>query len=209
MRKFLPLFPLNLVAFPDQPLNLHVFEPRYKQLVNDCLQSKTTFGVPAYINGAMEYGSEVEILELTKTYADGRMDIKTKVLDIFKIIDFSSLVADKLYPGGNIEVLKIRKEGNPQLRIKMIDLANELFTWIESVGKVVIDENTSSYTLAYKVGLSKEQEYELLQLFDETDRQYYIINHLEKMIPQLQKAEIARERIKLNGHFKHLDPLKF
>jgi hypothetical protein len=137
------------------------------------------------------------------------MDIKTKVLDIFKIIDFSSLVADKLYPGGNIEVLKIRKEGNPQLRIKMIDLANELFTWIESVGKVVIDENTSSYTLAYKVGLSKEQEYELLQLFDETDRQYYIINHLEKMIPQLQKAEIARERIKLNGHFKHLDPLKF
>lgn len=209
MRKFLPLFPLNLVAYPDQPLNLHIFEPRYKQLVNDCWQSKTTFGVPAYINGVMEYGSEVEIIEITKTYADGRMDIKTKVLNIFKIIDFSSVIEDKLYPGGHIEVLKIRKEGNPQLRIKMIDLANELFTWIESVGKVVIDENTSSYTLAYKVGLSKEQEYELLQLFDETDRQYFIINHLEKMIPQLQKAEIARERIKLNGHFKHLDPLKF
>lgn len=209
MRKFLPLFPLNLVAYPDQPLNLHIFEPRYKQLVNDCWQSKSTFGVPAYINGAMEYGSEVEIIEITKTYADGRMDIKTKVLNIFKIIDFSSVIDDKLYPGGHIEVLKIRKEGNPQLRIKMIDLANELFTWIESVGKVVIDENTTSYSLAFKVGLSKEQEYELLQLFDETDRQYFIINHLEKMIPQLQKAEIARERIKLNGHFKHLDPLKF
>ncbi len=111
MRKFLPLFPLNLVAYPDQPLNLHIFEPRYKQLVNDCWQSKSTFGVPAYINGAMEYGSEVEIIEITKTYADGRMDIKTKVLNIFKIIDFSSVIDDKLYPGGHIEVLKIRKEG--------------------------------------------------------------------------------------------------
>lgn len=211
MTKFLPLFPLNLVAYPGQPLNLHIFEPRYRQMINDCMEEKATFGIPAYINSKLEFGTEVEILELSKVYADGRMDIKTVGLNVIAIKDFHAVWKDKLYPGGEVETLENVLEGDKHLSIKMVDLANELFSWLgeEKQAKVVADELSSTYALAAKVGLSPEQEYSLLLLLHEKERQYFLINHLEQIIPALQKAEIARERIKMNGHFRHLDPLNF
>ncbi|MEO1628994.1 MAG: LON peptidase substrate-binding domain-containing protein, partial [Bacteroidota bacterium] len=45
-----PLFPLKLVVYPGEQLNLHIFEPRYKQLIRECEQNKVTFGIPAFIN---------------------------------------------------------------------------------------------------------------------------------------------------------------
>lgn len=203
------MFPLNLVAYPGQPLNLHIFEPRYKQLINECLSSGTTFGIPAYINQQMEFGTEMRLVELTKRYPDGRMDIKTEGVDIFKVIDFHPVWSGKLYAGGEVEILQNYMEGEPDLRIKLIDLAKELFSWLGTEGMIKIDRWTTSYHLVSKLGLTPVQEYEFLQLLHEKERQYFLINHLEMMIPELQKAELARERIKQNGHFKHLDPLTF
>jgi Lon protease-like protein len=51
MQKFLPLFPLNLVAFPLEDLNLHIFEQRYRDLINECLDEGKTFGVPVFWTG--------------------------------------------------------------------------------------------------------------------------------------------------------------
>ena len=84
MSKFLPLFPLQLVVFPGEKLKLHIFEPRYKQLVGECRDEKMTFGLPAFFDGRVaEYGTEMRLLTIFKTYDDGRMDIMTEGVAAF------------------------------------------------------------------------------------------------------------------------------
>ncbi len=95
----LPIFPLNIVAFPGEHVNLHIFEPRYKDLVNDCLEEGLTFGIASHVLNKIELGTEVKITEVTKKYPDGRMDIKTLGLRAFSVLDFHNPWKEKLYAG--------------------------------------------------------------------------------------------------------------
>ncbi len=208
MEKMLPLFPLNLVVFPNEELNLHIFEPRYKQLINDCLREKTTFGIPSHVVNKIEFGTEVEITEVAKTYEDGRMDIKTKGLRTFKVINFQNPWQNKDYAGGTVELLETVKDEDPQLKIEILEKAKELFQWLKIEND--IDLSTGEiYTFIHKIGLKPEEEYKLIQIPTQSLRQQFILNHLSKIIPMLERAEKAKEKVKMNGHFKHLDPLKF
>ena len=88
MPKFLPVFPLSLVAFPGERLNLHIFEPRYKQLIQDCQDEGKTFGIPAYIDDHLnEFGTEMELTSIEKVYEDGSMDIKTRGVQVFRVLE--------------------------------------------------------------------------------------------------------------------------
>ncbi len=209
MTKELPLFPLNIVAFPGELLNLHVFEPRYKQLVSDCMAEKMNFGIPAYVENNMHFGTEVEILQVDKVYSDGRMDIRTKGRDIFKIESFEDAWRGKLYAGGEITILNNNFDESEEVRNKMFYLAQELFKWLQMSEKFKIDETSTSYTIAHKVGLKVEEEYKFLQILNEDERQHFLIDHLSRLIPALERAHSAREIISMNGHFKHLTPPKF
>src|ERR1700740_2272507 len=74
----LPLFPLNVVLLPGADLPLHIFEPRYRQMVKSCLENKTEFGMLLSLpKGVARVGCTAEILEVVKRYPDGRMDILT------------------------------------------------------------------------------------------------------------------------------------
>ncbi len=72
MTNFVPIFPLNIVLYPGEELNLHIFEPRYKQLINECIEAKKPFGMPTVLkNKVSEMGTLVEITELTRKYENG------------------------------------------------------------------------------------------------------------------------------------------
>lgn len=208
--KVIPLFPLNLVAFPGEEVNLHVFEPRYKELVNDCLEDSGVFGIPSYVTNRIELGTEVMITDVTKAYADGRMDIKTKALGAFRVNDYWNPWGDKLYAGG--EVLGI-EEGEVDtdllLLLKVKELSSQLFAWLDASDFPDVSRINSVYEIGHKIGLKLEEEYELLAMTTENDRLQFTIRHLEKLLPALERAHSAQERIKQNGHFKHLDPLEF
>jgi len=74
----MPLFPLELVLFPGQNLNLHIFESRYRQLVHECYEQERTFGIPRYKEDTpLKFGTEVKLVKIAMTYPDGRMDIIT------------------------------------------------------------------------------------------------------------------------------------
>src|SRR5581483_5119210 len=74
-----PLFPLEVVLFPGMALPLHIFEPRYKEMIGELLQAGQPFGVVRAVdNGIAEIGCVAEIVEVTKTYEDGRLDIMTQ-----------------------------------------------------------------------------------------------------------------------------------
>ena len=208
MEKMLPLFPLNLVVFPHEELNLHIFEPRYKQLINDCLKEKSTFGIPSHVINKIEFGTEVEITEVSKTYEDGRMDIKTKGLREFKVINFQNPWQNKDYAGGLVELLNIVEDEDPQLKIEILEKAKELFQWLQ-IDKDIDLSTGEINSFIHKIGLKPEEEYKLIQIPAQSLRQQFILDHLAKIIPMLERAEKAKEKIRMNGHFKHLDPLKF
>ncbi|NMM49625.1 LON peptidase substrate-binding domain-containing protein [Marinigracilibium pacificum] len=210
MKNFLPLFPLKMVAFPGEPINLHVFESRYKQLVNECIQTDQPFGIPGYVTGVIEYGIEVRIEELSHTYSDGRMDIKTRGERVFKVENYKNPWPGKLYAGGEVVYLdNVYDSVDSIVKDRYYSLINELF---ELLNLKTIDpalEQISSYDLAHKVGLSISQEYELLKLTRESERKMFIVDHLEHTLPVIKEYERSRTVIKMNGHFKHLKPPRF
>lgn len=206
--KELPLFPLNLVAFPGESVNLHVFEPRYKNLINDCLETSSTFGIPAFVHNKIELGTEVEIVEVTKKYADGRMDVKTKATHCFKVTEFWNPWEDRLYAGGRIEYIAPGTESKDMsLVLKFKELVSQLFVWLGEVNVPSITEINSTFDIGHKIGFKPEEEYQLIQMVNENERLEFAINHLEQLLPALERAQSAQDRIKQNGHFKHLDPL--
>ena len=166
--KEIPLFPLNIVVFPGEDLNLHIFEPRYKQLVKDCIEQQINFGIPSFVLNKIELGTEVAIVEVVKEYEDGRLDIRTKAQEVFLVNDYWNPWGDKLYAGGEVELLD---QGNQRtdinLLIKMKGLANQLFTWLQDVNPPDISAANSAFDIGHKIGFKLEEEYELLRLTDE------------------------------------------
>ena len=211
MKKFLSLFPLNLVVFPNEKLNLHIFEPRYRQLINECLAQKSTFGIPAFINNRIErFGTEMRIIALNKLYDDGRMDIETQGMHIFKLMSFDNPVENKLYAGGETEKVDLIDDSDENVFGELVNALKRLYKLLQ----LNLDLNFRAYQyisfeMAHKVGLSIEQEYELLTIASESERQQYLLNHLKKAIPIIYDMERTKERVRMNGHFKHFDPLNF
>lgn len=205
---YLPFFPLKLIAFPGEELNLHIFEPRYRELIADVEQSGTTFGICAYINSLSGYGTEVVLEKINKRYEDGRLDIRTRGLRPFKILSFDNPMQGKLYAGGSIAFLNDDPKITDALHHEFVFYLKEMLHLLNFPGEID-SKNVNSYTFTHKLGLKLEEELELLQLESERERTEYLIKHFKRMIPVIKAVELAKERIKLNGHFKHMDPLNF
>lgn len=211
MSKFLPLFPLELVVFPGEKLKLHIFEPRYKQLIGECRDEGITFGLPAFLNGKIaEFGTEMRLINIFTTYDDGRMDILTEGLRAFRLVDFVRRVPEKLYAGGQVTLLE---NDSSSYSITVEELAQQ-YTRFHNLLKTGcginnFDLKNLSYHLAQEVGLSLEQKVRLLSIEKESDRQLMLIDHLHSIIPVLEGVQETRRRVKGNGHFKKLPPLNF
>jgi len=206
MTNFIPIFPLNVVVYPGEELNLHIFEPRYKQLITECSDQKKPFGIPTVINSKLQdHGTLVQIIETCKVYDNGEMDIKTQGLQVFRILELIKEIPDKLYSGAIVNYPDNLEQGKPALMQKVMAGIHDLHRLLK-VNKEYKkkDEEIKTYDIAHHVGLSLEQEYELLGLFDERQRQEYLKRHLAKVIPTVAVMEQLKEKIKLNGHFKDL-----
>ncbi len=208
MEKSLPLFPLKLVAYPGVGLNLHIFEPRYKQMIKDCITEGVNFGICVYKEKLLMYGTEVRLEEISKTYEDGRMDVKTIGVKAFRIVSFENPYKDRLYAGGRVEVLEDNPLKDPMVFLRFKNLLSEYLVIMGDTSPIK-DEELKAYTYAGKLGLKLEEELKLLLLRSENSRLEFLIQHLETTIPVLKQLEKVREKIKMNGHFKYLDPLNF
>ncbi|MBN3582589.1 LON peptidase substrate-binding domain-containing protein [Algoriphagus aestuarii] len=204
----LPLFPLKLVAFPGEELNLHIFEPRYKQLIADVEQEDLTFGILVYSEQLMEFGTEVSLKEIHHRYEDGRLDIKTIGGRAFKLLNFENPMDGKLYAGGQIKYLENDFTVSNVQHLEFLFYLKEVLFLLKFPTQPD-PENTTSFTYAHKVGLKLEEELKLLKMTSESERQCFLIDHFKRIIPAIKAIEKAKEKIRQNGHFKHLDPLNF
>ena len=196
---------------PGESLNLHIFEPRYKQLINECYSQKKQFGIPTVIESRLQdFGSLVEIVEISKMHENGEMDIKTKGSKIFRILEIINEVPEKLYSGAIVNYPETNEEGNGELMKKVVNSIRELHKLLK-IDKDFKkeDEELKAYDVAHHVGLSLNEEYEMLHLLQERQRQEYLKRHLAKVIPLVAEMEQLKEKIKLNGHFRNLSSLGF
>ncbi len=206
MTNFIPIFPLNIVVYPGEKLNLHVFEPRYRQLVQECMASGKRFGIPCVLNGRIgDMGTTVEIISLEKEHENGNLDIRTEGKEVFSILEVVKELPDKLYSGAIVNYPPNEEAG---ISRKMERILNEL-RYLHQLLEVVKDYKKSDqeltvYDIAHHAGLSLEQEYELLGLFREDQRQEYLQRHLRQVIPTIVELQNLKDRIKLNGHFRKL-----
>ncbi|HNP21296.1 MAG TPA: LON peptidase substrate-binding domain-containing protein [Panacibacter sp.] len=206
MINFIPIFPLALVVYPGENLNLHIFEERYKQLINECNSQKKNFGIPSVINDNIgEFGTLVRVKNIATVYPDGRMDITVEGLNVFKVLEVIKDVPDKLYSGAIVNY----PENEIMLRAGMM---NNILSNIRELHRLLKvtkdlkkpDEQLLSYDVAHHAGLNLEEEYELLGLLREDQRLEYLKRHLKKLLPLAGGIESLKERIQMNGHFKEL-----
>lgn len=206
MTNFIPIFPLGIVLYPGEKLNLHIFEPRYKQLIAECHAGKKPFGIPTVIdNKLQDYGSLVEIVELSKLHDNGEMDIKTVGTKIFRILEVIREIPDKLYSGAIVNYPDNHEKGNPNVMRKVMKSIRDLHELLKVKKEFPADDaHVKCYDVAHHIGLSLAEEYEMLGLLDERQRQEYLKRHLARVIPLVAGMEQLKEKIKLNGHFKNL-----
>jgi Lon protease-like protein len=200
------IFPLETVVFPGDELNLHIFEPRYQELINDCAETKMPFGIPAVVNRQIgKFGTLVELAVIRNVRPNGEMDIRTNATKIFHINRLVKLYPNKLYSGAEVDYPANELQPDAKLMREVLAGVKQLHALLEVKKKFSkANEPLVSYDVAHDAGLSLVQEYELLGMFDECGRLEYLQRHLERVLPVVSQMESLKEKIQLNGYFKNL-----
>ena len=211
MTNFIPIFPLPIVVFPGEKLNLHIFEPRYIQLVNDCFQNNKPFGIPSVINGKVsELGTVVTILSIEKIHENGTMDIKTLGEKVFQTLELIREIPDKLYSGAIVTYPENIMNSSIDMMKKIMHLIERFYNQIgtkKDFGKET--DQLISYDVAHYIGLNMLEEYDILGYLNELHRQEYIKRHLIKLSPAHPQVAALQHKIQLNGHFKNIQGFDF
>jgi ATP-dependent Lon protease len=179
--------------------------------VRDCLGEGLTFGITPFLDNAVqELGTEMRLLSIEKTHPGGEMDIRTEALSIFRVQKFFRQAPGKLYAAGQVEDIVQDEESDQTLREIITKQVRQLY---EALGLrkllLQLDPEFRIFDVGHHIGLSTEQEYQLLGTTAELERQEIVREHLERLLPAVLEAERLKERVRLNGHFKHLRPPQF
>jgi len=198
----IPLFPLNVVLLPGAELPLHIFEPRYRQMVRDCLKHKSEFGMLLSMpNGVARVGCTAEIAEVVKRYPDDRMDILTVGRAPFRVVD---LFPENPLLEGHVDYLEDRESpASPRTQRELVELFEACHTLIyDDYPKNLQAEPSDelSYLIAGTLPMDLLWKQQILELRSESDRQERLIAYLREWAPHLQKKEAMRQRAGGNGH---------
>src|SRR2546423_10030090 len=179
MTNFIPIFPLGIVVYPGEQLNLHIFEPRYIQLINECQIEKKTFGIPSIIEDRLQdFGTLMRITEITTVHENGEMDIKTEGEKVFRILEVIKEIPEKLYSGAIVNYPPNHNQGSADLMRRVVKSIRELYKLLKVEKQFLKDDaHLNSYDVAHHVGFSLQEEYELLNLLYESQRQEYLKRH--------------------------------
>jgi ATP-dependent Lon protease len=205
MNYTIPIFPLNLVVFPDSKYPLHIFEERYKILLQKCLQDNSGFGIVASIDKRIsDVGVYVKVTEILKTYLNGELDIVVKGVERF-LINATSLHADGYYIADvekyDDENIIVDPRLNDELQSEfeeIVELAN--YKLEDAFWNNLKNTNLKSYKIAEKSGLTYEQQQELLILKNENERLSYLINYFILIKDKVDRAETVKRIIMNDGY---------
>jgi Lon protease-like protein len=198
----IPLFPLNVVLLPGADLPLHIFEPRYLEMVSRCLKEKTEFGVLlALPKGVVRVGCTAEIIEVVKRYDDETMAILTVGRERFRVIEFFD---EKPLAEGQVDYLEDRDSpADPSLLRELVELYETCHTLLfEDYPKNTESPHSTgfSFLVAGTLPMDLMWKQQILELRSEADRQERLVGYLRAWAPHLQKTGVMRQRAGGNGH---------
>ncbi len=200
----IPLFPLNVVLMPGAPQPLHIFEDRYKQMIDECLEEESEFGmVLADDEGTRDVGCTARIVELVERYEDGRMVILVEGSRRFKL---NNVLTGDSYYVGEIEYIEERQEDD------VTELAEECVSLLERVveaateGSVDIEVEPPyrnlSFAIAGRIEFDLETRQQILELTDERSRLEKLKELLSAAAERLERERQASEKAQTNGHLR-------
>lgn len=200
----IPIFPLGLVAFPSEPVPLHIFEPRYRQMIRDCEAQNGPFGI-VFSDGETlaPVGCALMIEEMLERMEDGRCNLiarGSRRFDLLEHIPGSEESGSKLYDQARIAWRDDETEDWNE------ELANGIYTLhrllLESVrnGKAPAPETYGglsqlSFTVGSASGLPAEMKQNMLEMRNEDDRLTVLGEHLTKFLPQMRAFTDMRNEI--------------
>jgi len=197
----LPLFPLDLVLFPGMALPLHIFEPRYKEMIGECLHHDTPFGiVRAVEDGIAQIGCSAEVVTVVKKYDDGRMDIVARGLQRFEVVEINQ---DRSFLQGEVKLLKDESDADSQTRKKALDLHSALILLAASgqtVPTLEPPDDLLSFYLISQLPVDMDFKQTILAMSSESQRLLTLIQYYEAILPKLEKVIQAKKKSGSNGH---------
>jgi Lon protease-like protein len=196
----LPIFPLDLVLLPGAPLPLHIFEPRYKEMISECVEQKKPFGVVrASDEGVAGVGCTAEIVSITKKYDDGRMDILTRGVERFEVVEVNE---ERAFLRAEISLVQDEDDNDDdndvaRLEHSLIEQAVRLHAEIIKIAGAELSEpdetaTNLSFLLAGSLPLDLDFKQNLLTTLSETKRLEAVVSYLEAVLPGLRRAAKAR-----------------
>jgi len=193
-------FPLSMVVYPGESVPLHIFEPRYRDLIHDCQALDKPFGIVAVLDQeVMQVGTKVVLDKIKKQYSDGRIDIVVRATGTYRIETFRTIGAGT-YPEGDVHDREIIEAEDLILERDLLALVVELYSVMQIKKPAGLDD---FYTLVHKLSFTLEEEYTLLSMSTMDEQRRYMVTKLEKLIPQIREVEEVRRRISMNGQYQH------
>ena len=198
----IPLFPLNVVLLPGADLPLHIFEPRYRKMVRDCLDNKAEFGMLlALTDGVAGTGCTAEILEVVKTYNDRRMDILAVGREPFRVVE---LFTEEPLLEGSVDYLDDRyAQESPETQKSLVEIYEVCHTLIfgdyPRDAATLDGQQQLSYVIASKLPMDLLWKQRILELRTEAERQERLLAYLRDWAPHLQKVETQHRRAAGHG----------
>ncbi|MEJ5244303.1 MAG: LON peptidase substrate-binding domain-containing protein [Bacteroidota bacterium] len=202
----LGLFPLNTIVFPLSAIPLHIFEERYKLLINECWKTKSPFVINLSYNEKLyDIGCMVLIADIMQKYEDGRMDILVVGTHRVKIKNFIS--GEKPYYLANVEILSDINNSIDSEKLKnVVEMFNNITNKLKNpeIKPIIFEElnkENPSFQIAPKAGLTIEQKQKLMEIRSENERLNFLEKHLGVIDKIIDEAEIVNTIIKNDGYF--------
>jgi Lon protease-like protein len=203
----LGLFPLPIVLVPTERIPLHIFEPRYKELIDECIELGQEFGlVLATGDGAVhEIGTRARVAQVVELLDDGSLNIVVEGGERFRLLDLTS---GRAFTTGIVE--PIRDDDEPALAAD-VERALEIFTELTEVSEsdVEVPDPLSpllDFELAARVDFAVGAKQELLSMTSPRTRMTALVGLLEVALEAIRLELTLRERAGRNGKVAPLDP---
>ena len=194
-----PLFPLALVALPSEQVRLHIFEPRYRVMINECLEREREFGIVWLADdGLKPVGCACEIERVLERLEDGRLNILARATRPFRLLARED---SRAYPAGTLELVQDGAEAPDE------DASAEARGSYAALVEEATDDEPdadalsamSAYEMAATVEFGLEAKQRLLELRSENARLRLLTRLLRAALKRLEYVDRAQARARSNG----------
>lgn len=189
----IPVFPLSIFPLPGEMVPLHIFEPRYRQLLLDAETRDISFGIYFnHVSNVNRYGSLVKLESVIKRYPGGESDIIVKSSDLFTMGTLYRTFSDKLYPGGEVEMMELDLQNPSSTKL------NEKYNEYSLVMNITHPQKSPSlYHVANELNMDFESKLKFVAT-DEEKRESFLLNQLNYQLQLLAQAEKSKDLFHLN-----------